>query len=261
MPRTAIIGSQFLDRKVTDFNGVDQYAFCDDPSFKGNQQGCFLFRYRPSSLLTANGVKSIIGYGVRDAANNSTFIILQRWNNNTAIAPTWRSQPIPDVVCRTINAGVVSSAHGQHIFAASTWVSWALQSNGSAYQHAINGTLITSPGWQPGNGNNGDWLGDISGSQHRLTIAAQFITNTAQNYSDHRHNEILYINRPLNNTELAWYHNAGVPRNPRRAPFAADIVSWWRMGESRDNDTTIFDEVGPNHLTLVNMSSANYLDV
>jgi hypothetical protein len=259
MARRIIVGSQFQDRKATDFNGVDQYAFCDNPSFKSNTQGAFLFRYRPSSLLAADGIKGIMSMGVLDAGNNSSFRILQRYSGSTSIDPTWRSRPIPDVACRSANGGSSSSAYGQHIFSNATWVNWVVQSNGTAYQHSIDGNLITSAGWL--GANNGDWLGDVSGSNHRFAIAVQFQSNSPQNFSDHRHNEILYVSRPLTALEVAEWHNGGTPSNAHRLSFRPDIVSWWRMGESRDNGTTIFDEIGSNNLTLVNMSAANYLDV
>lgn len=260
MARAGIIGSQFLDSKLTDFNGIDEYAYVDDPSFKDDTQGAFLFRYRPSSLLTSNGVKVIISYGEKNAANNSIWFVSQRRNGGTTLPLAYRNQPIPDVFCRTTNDGAFNQAAGEHVFLNETWVSWVVQSNGAAWQHAINGSLIASNRWAAGAANTGDWLGDVSGTEHRLAVGSLFRANEIENYSDHRHNEILYVNRPLTAGEITEWHNGGLVSNAHRLSFRSNIVSWWRMGESRDNDTTIYDEIGSNHLTLVNMTSANYLD-
>src|SRR5690606_10807152 len=43
-----------------------------------------------------------------------------------------------------------------------------------------------------------------------------------------------------------------VPRNPLRVIERSAIVSHYRMGESGDSATTVFDQIGPNHLTMVN---------
>lgn len=260
MSNLAIVGSSFLDEKATSFNGVDQYAYCDNPSFKGDTQGAFLFRYRPTTVLSSQGARAILGMGVRSALNNSIFLLIHRWNNSLAISTPYRSNPIPDISCRSVNAGAVSSGYGNHIYSAATWISQITQSDGTAYKHYIEGADVGGIGWQQ-DGNTGDWLGDVSGSDHRLVIGAQFISNGVQNFSDHRHNEMLYVNRPLTSGEAMEWHNGGTPRNPHGLSFIDDIVSWWRMGDSRDDGTTIYDEIGSNDLTLVNMTVSNYVNV
>lgn len=257
MARRIIAGSQFQDLRVTDFNGIDEYAYVDDPSFKTDTQGALLFRYRPTTLLSGTGLKTVISYGVRDAVNNSAFFINQRHVGSSGIPIEYRNAPIPDVACRATHDGVTNGFTARHIFSAADWASWVVQSNGSAWQHAINGIILPGDSWL--GTNTGDWLADVSGTAHRLVIGSLFRNNLALNYSDHRHNEILYVDRPLTAGEISEWHNGGAVSNAHRLSFRSNIVSWWRMGESRDNNTTIFDEIGPNHLTLVNMSSANYL--
>lgn len=60
----------------------------------------------------------------------------------------------------------------------------------------------------------------------------------------------------IGSTEVTWLYNGGTRRNPHRYPLGH---TWYRMGESRDNATTIYDEIGSNNLTLVNMDASNYV--
>jgi hypothetical protein len=259
MSRLQIVGDKLLDQYALNIPGVDQYAFVDNPSFKSNTQGAFLFRYRPTSGFSSNGVRGVIGYGVKSAGNDSLFQIVTRRNSSTAINATYRNQMIPDAVSRSSHGGSIATGYGVHIFSVSTWCSWICQSNGSAYKHYINGVDVGATAWIAGGTNNGDWFGDISGTDHRMTVGSQFTSNAPLAYSDHRHNEMIYVNRPLTAGEATLWHNGGVTSNPHRLSFRADIVSWWRMGDSRDDATTIYDEIGSNHLTLVNMNASNYV--
>lgn len=71
---------------------------------------------------------------------------------------------------------------------------------------------------------------------------------------------ITTISISLYHAFVAWrWHADRVTRNPHRVGFGADLISWWRFGDSRDSATTIYDEIGSNHLTLVNMDASNYV--
>lgn len=253
-----IRGSVFRDAFAANFNGTDEYAYVDDPTFKANTQGCFAFWYRPATVLSASGVRSVLSFGTTSGANNSRVGLIQRYNGSAFINATYRRQPIPDVTCRITHNGTVNSGYGNHIFTAATTVLWIWQSNGTAWQHGINGSLITTTAWQSGGTNTGDWLGDMSGTNHRLAFGTLWEANAASLYSNHRHNECIYINRPLTAGEVTELYHAGVTRNPNRFSFRSDIQSWWRFGDSRDTGSTIYDEIGSNNLTTVNMDATNY---
>ena len=53
----------------------------------------------------------------------------------------------------------------------------------------------------------------------------------------------------------------GIDGDPHRLSFASALTTWWRMGDSRDSATTVFDEIGSNDMTLVNMDASNYVNV
>lgn len=256
-----IIGSVFRDSLCAEFNnGVsNEYAYVDDPSFKTDTQGAFSFWYRPIAVLSASGLETVIGYGVRSGSNDSMLTFRQRYNGSASIAPAWRNQPIPDINERMANAGTTNLVYGQYIFSAATWRHVVWQSNGSAYALYIDGALITVALWAGSAANTGNWLGDMSGTQHRLAFGAHFQSNAPLQYNDCRQNEIAYFNRALTGTEVTWLYNGGVPRNPRRGGFGTDLKSWWRMGDSPDTGSTLYDQVGSNNLTLVNMDASNYV--
>lgn len=252
-----IPGSQFVSRKATQYNGVDEYGYVDDPSFKSDTQGAFAFWYTPTTVLSAVDVRSMLSYGVKAAGNNAQLTLAQRYNTSTTINATYRSQPIPDVLCRTGNNTTIRRAYGNHIFTAGVKVLWVFESDGTTWKHWINGVDVGGTGWNS-NTNTGDWLGDISGASHRLAFGAQFVSNAPAMYDPCKQDEGMYFNRPLTSGEHTWLYHGGEPRNPLRGGFGSDLTSLWRMGESRDNATTIFDEIGSNNITLVNMDTSNY---
>lgn len=254
---TAIISSsRYKTLKGAQFNGTDEYAYIDNPSFKSDTQGCFIIWYRPTTVLSTITTGGVIGYGVKDGSNDSSWALCQRYNNSGTINATYRSQPIPDAFSRKTNAGTVSRAYGNHIFVAGTRVLWVINSNGSAWQHGINGSLITTAGWA-GNANSGDWLGDISGSDHRLTFGSFFQSNAPTLYNDNISDEVMYMSRPITSGELTELYNSGTNKSVRSLSFRADIVSYWRMGDRDDGQ--IRDRIGSNHLTLVNMDNTNFV--
>lgn len=251
-------GAAFRDWRAAEFNNgvTNEYAYCDNPSFASDQQGAISFWYRPLTVLSSAGVKGIWGFGTT-GASNAMLSCLQRWNSGATINATYRSKPIIDMLARKTNAGATTRAYGDHIFAANTWVHVIVQSNGSAWTYFVNGTAAGGTGWA-GEANTGDWFGDVTGGV-RFIFGGQWVSNAFASVGDQRVNEACYFNRALTSAEASWLYNGGVPRNPRRGGFGTDLKSWWRFGDSRDNGTTIYDEIGSNNLTLVNMDTSNYV--
>lgn len=60
----------------------------------------------------------------------------------------------------------------------------------------------------------------------------------------------------LNQTEVTELYNSGTPLNLNTHSQAANLESWWRMGEQL-SVTTIPDQKGSDDGTLINMNSAN----
>jgi hypothetical protein len=254
----SLIGSAFRDAAAASFNGTDEYAYCDNPSFKGDTRGAFLMRITPTTIWAINGFREFIGMGVK-ATNDSAFTIGMRRNNAAGIAVPYRNASIPEVGTRKTNGGTYNAAYAQHLFVAGTPITMVVQGNLSTWEVYINGSPITIVGWQ-GSGNTSHWLGELSGSDHRLSFGAGWFSNgTTIRYSPTKMNECIYVDRSLTSGEVTEWHNGGVALNANRLSFKSVVKSWWRMGDSRDSATTIYDEVGSNHLTLVNMDASNYV--
>jgi hypothetical protein len=255
-----LIGSTFLDSFCADFNGIDEYVYVDDPSFKADNAGAFSLWYQPTTVLAAAGVESFVGYGVQSGANNSVFEFSIRRN------VTLGTGTFLEVLQRLTNAGTLRIYIGTTALSAGTWYHLVFQSDGTTTQVYINGVLETlilrsgSVGNTSNTTNNGEWLGDISGANHRMTFGARFFTNAPSSYNDNRTNECIYLSRVLTSGEITDLYNGGVPNNPYRVLGSdPDWKSWWRFGDSRDDATTIYDEIGSNDLTLVNMNTSNYV--
>lgn len=244
-----LVGSTFRDALCAEFNGSNEYVYIDDPSFVGDTAGSFVGWVRLATLLGANGNKGILGMGMNSGADNS-FVSLRQ-----ARSAATSNQNRIQVIERMPNAGTLNTPYGNTSLAATTWYHVALLSDGSTYTVRLNDTLQTLTGT-----NNVNWFGDLPTGSKRFTVGCNWAINAVNTYNDCRMNEWLYVGgRALSSAEVTEHYNAGVPKNPHRLSFRADIDSWWRFGDSRDSATTIFDEIGSNNLTLVNMDASNYV--
>jgi hypothetical protein len=69
--------------------------------------------------------------------------------------------------------------------------------------------------------------------------------------------EVSFWSVALSLSEIGDIYNSGKPNNLKTHTQSANLVSWWRMGDG-DNGTTIFDQVGSNDGSLLNMDATNY---
>lgn len=246
-----LIGSTFRDALALRTNGTPQYASNASPTFLPNTAGAFSFWYKPTTVLTSNGFKSIIAMGNGTAGNNATFMINQRWGSATG------STPIIEILVRRTNGGTFSATVGSTTLVAGTLYHVVVQSNGTAWTIYVNGVAQTLNNWQTGDGvNPGNWFGDMVLGNPVFTIGARMFDGSPGMYSDQDINEVTYFNRDLTGPEITALYNGGTPGNPHRiTSLGSAWKSWWRMGDSRDDATTVYDEIGTNNLTLVNLPS------
>lgn len=244
-----IIGSTFRDALAANFDGAAEYAYIDGPSFGSDTAGSFVGWVRLATLLGANGNKGIVGWGMNSGADDSM------WGLRQARSAATSNQNRFQHINRITNGGTVITNNGDTSLSATTWYHVALCSNGSTTTVYVNGTAQTLSGT-----NSGNWMGDLPGGSKRFTLGASWISNAPTAYNDCRMNEWIYVGgRALSSGEVTEHYNSGTPKNPHRLSFAADVDSWWRFGDSRDTGSTIYDEIGSNHLTCVNMDSGNYV--
>src|SRR5690606_15337374 len=184
-------------------------------------------------------------------SNNSRLRFQQRYNGSLQIAAPYRNVPIPEMFIRRTNGGANYAVYGNHIYTVDTWYHIVMQYTGSVFEIYINGVNVGATPWQvaglPG------WFADVEGGTgRRFTVGAFYNNGSADSYTHGCVDEMTIFNRPLTATEVAKLYGIGVPRNPLRVIERSAIVSHYRMGESGDSATTVFDQIGSNHLTLVN---------
>lgn len=250
-------GSLFVNTKAAIYNGVDEHAYCDDPSFKADTAGAWSFWIKIDAVFGSENTDFVFGYGVKSGANNSIFHLGPRRFPATG-TPTYMS-----ITHRATNGGAIYGFSGTTTaLSAGVWTHVVVQSNGTAWSMWINGVSQTMTNWFGSGSNNGNWYGDVSGTAHRLTVGVQYASNAiGANFYAGLLDEVTYLSgRIFTAGEVASLYNSGTRTNPRKlASIQADLETWWRMGESRDNATTIYDEIGSNNLTLVNMDASNYV--
>lgn len=253
-----LIGSTFRNALCAQFNGVDERAYRDDPSFKADTAGAWSFWVKLDAVFAVNDADFIFGYGVRSGSNNSLFHIGPR-----RIASTGTSTYM-SLVQSSTNGGQIHGVSGTTTPLGTGWTHVVVQSNGTAWSMWINGVSQTMTIWYTIGTplNNGNWYGDVSGTDHRFTVGVQYVSNAiGANFYAGLLDEVTYLSgRVFTSGEVASLYNSGTRTNPRKlASIQADLETWWRMGDSRDNATTIYDEIGSNNLTLVNMDASNYV--
>ena len=234
-------------------NGTNQYGYVNNPTFKTDTVACLSFWFKLDALFGSDGFQTIIGYGVNDVANNSTFLISARRNINTG-TNTYLS-----ILTRTTNGGTPNGVSATTTpLVAGVWMHGIVETNGTTWAMRINGVTQTMTTWV--GSVTGDWLGDISGSDHKLVIGNNFNSNAlVTSWFAGVVDEINYINRTLTGPESTLLYNGGTRTNPYRAQFGSAWKSWWRCGDSRDTNAILYDEIGTNNITLVNMDASNYI--
>ena len=82
--------------------------------------------------------------------------------------------------------------------------------------------------------------------------------NGSSSFSDGNLDEVTTWNVALDRTEILELYNGRKPRDPKQHSQSGNLTNYWRMGDG-DSATTIFDKVGADDGTLVNMDASNYV--
>jgi len=243
----SLIGSSFRNALAMDMNGTTQYGYVNNPTFKANTTGCFSFWFKLDALFGSDGIQTFFSLGVNSVSNNSAMLIGVRRNSATGTG-TYLS-----IQARTTNGGTTNGYSGTTTpLVAGSWMYAEVESNGTSWAMRVNNVSQTMTNWF-GTTNTGDWLGDISGSDHKLTVGNNYVSNAlGPSWFAGVLDEINYFDRTLIGPESLLLYNAGVPRNPYRLYAGSNWKSWWRCGDSRDTNAILYDEIGTNNITLVN---------
>lgn len=244
----AIASARFTDLKAISLDGSTQNVYVNNPSFKSETSGCISFWYKPTTLLTGTDTShTIIGLGVSDAGNNSYLSIRQR-----VILFVHPTNNYISIIHRTTNGGATNQiAFSTTALTIGAWHHISIMSSGTSWSARVNDvsqavTVIVGS-------NTGDWFGDVSGSDHRMTFGGAWIANAMNGtqYNACTLDETIYVNRTLTAPENTALYNAGAPRTVRGLGLGTALKSWWRMGDRGDTSSLILDRIGTNHLTTV----------
>lgn len=247
-----VIGSSFLNSLCASYNGVDEHMITTPTSeVRNGTSGAWSMWVRIPATFTVDQVGICLGMGA-DGVGRLNFGVRRIGNTGTSTYFTFSY---------TNASGTFAYSATTTALAANTWYHVVFQSTGSAWQVFVNGVAQTLTQWAGTTSNSGDWFGDMSGSNARMTTGVNYAAGAIGTvYFNGRLDEVTYFNRSLSSAEVSWLYNGGTRRNVLTDPdlnSAARI--WWRLGDSRDSATTVFDELTTNDLTLVNMDTSNYV--
>ena len=97
--------------------------------------------------------------------------------------------------------------------------------------------------------------GTISSStsiSDNVFIGATGTTSATGDYYDGLIDEMSIFDDDLTLAEVAELYNSGAPGDLASHSANADLVAWYRMGDSPDGPLTVFDRVGTASITLIN---------
>ena len=69
--------------------------------------------------------------------------------------------------------------------------------------------------------------------------------------------ELAIYNKELTADEVQEIYNSGTPCKLDGLTTGPNLISWWRLGDN-DTNTTMYDTIGSNDLTNINIDSSNY---
>lgn len=243
-----LIGSAFRNALCAQFNGVDEYMERVLPSFLSDTSGYISLWVRFDTVFSGTGtsLKGIAMVG----QTSSAIVVMLGLRRGTGVPNN-----IEVFVGNATNYRVYAAT--TTTIAALTWYHVVLRYSGGAYSIWINGGAQTLLNWHTGgSGATPTWFSGVTGgASRRLMLGANNGAGTLRP-SDCWIDEVLIGTEAITGTEVAWLYNGGAPRNPHRRPLGH---TWYRMGDSRDNATTIYDEIGSDNLTTVNMDASNYV--
>lgn len=243
-----LIGDELRNDNAAAFNGVDEYMERVLPSFLADTSGYISLWVRFDTVFSGTGtfLKGLVMVG-----QTSSAIVVMLGLRRAAGVPNNIEVFVGNAANYKAYAAMTTT------IAALTWYHVVLHYSGGAYSIWINGVAQTVNNWfTGGSGAVPTWFSGVSGgATRRLMVGASNGSGTLRP-SDCRIDEVLIGTEAITSTEVAWLYNGGTPRNPHRYPLGH---TWYRMGDSRDNGTTVYDEMGSDNLTLVNMDASNYV--
>lgn len=211
---------------------------------------------------TKSGGRSISVWFKLDALiNNGTLVRLQ--GNSTATYRGFWSLRLFNSgsnyvirLQRRVNGGETFSPanviDGSTPLAIGTWYNVVVTTNGSGHIFYLNGSVD-----MPRNtGCLGDWWGDCLFDDSQVGFALGGNPLVVNAILSGNIDEVTYWDGELTSSEVTELYNSGNPADPTTHSQAANLLSYWKMGDG-DTYPTLQDSAGSYDLTMLNMESGD----
>lgn len=239
-----------------DHDGVDEAAkSINDPTFSSNTAGTISCWVNPDTVLSGNGVRAIFGAGGEDtdeATNFGVFFIGLRYLTTGSHFNRIEWQH------RVDGSATLNRVVGNTALSADTWYLITVSSSGTAVKIYVNSTLQTLT--TISGSNTGDWFGDIGTVGTDISAIGNTYRDGAwgASYWDGNIDECSVWSSQLTDANITTLYNGGKPILPQALGLGTNLVSHWKLGEDENATiTTMFDSVGDNNFTTVNMETAD----
>ena len=135
----------------------------------------------------------------------------------------------------------------------STWHHFAYTFNTNVLKLYVDGTLDSSP--------TKTTDGTVNSIFFDSGVSFYLGRDSAGQFWHNKMDVVSLWNTDLTATDISNIYNSGRPANLTTHAKAANLVSWWRMGEGSDSATTVYDVGGSsNDLTGANLASTDFVN-
>lgn len=244
-----LIGSTFRNALCAQFNGVDEYAQVLEPSYLSDTAGYISLWVRFDTVFSGASIQAKSFFAAAEPGATKAFRIGLRRSTQASINNNIELF-VGNATNHTFYAATTTT------IAAATWYHVVVRYQSGAYAMWINGVSQTVSVWfTNGSGSTPVWFSGLTGTSRYVSVGRGYVINSPS-YADCRIDEVLIGTDSIGSTEVKWLYNGGTRRNPHRYPLGH---TWYRLGDSRDTGSTIYDEIGSDNLTTVNMDASNYV--
>lgn len=212
-----IIGGKFFDDAAVQFNGVDQAAYRDNPSFRNDNSGAMAFDVTALRIAGGNSTEQVICMrGSGGASCNVSIVQRSSFGDTDARIMIY------------LNSGVWMAACDTTRITINTKYRVVFNSDGTAYINGVPQSFVRDTGsaW------TGQWYGSFADATKRFAMGANWVPGAGSpvGCGNIRLNNVVYYSAPLTAAEALLDYNGGVSFDRRsNAGLAAKLVEFWRF--------------------------------
>lgn len=257
-------GSTSANTLSTLFDGINEYAKRDNPSFSASTGMCLSMWVMAKSLPAGDGKVALFSFG-----DNSTNKPVGVWSFGIRKRSASYSGARFELTHSPVGVeGQTRGLYGHSLVltgttgtTAETWYHVVVGvnytgSSATTYMF-VNGVAQTINAWI--GTDNGKWWGDMGfTSPTKAVMGAEYVHGAFSNYFNGWIDEVTLWQGILNQTKVNFLYNGGIPMANPYLDGSPSLVASWKMGDGSTHPT-IKDMVGnTNPMTLVNSESSDF---